>query len=284
MKKKKSLRKNKSKARQAQQRAHVQGRLALGFKAIGGILTIPLMALLFIFGHDLITQWDHFNAQTIQITGNRHLTDNQVLELAGIHPGQNILAVNLGLARRRLISHGWIADAAVNRKLPAGLGIEIREHTPAAVLALGPGFLMDARGLVFKKLSPGESGRLPVVSGLVYADLAVGKQPVTPLMGAVVDLLEMSRGSTAGIPQKQLKKIQADRETGLTLTLAGRPATIKIGFDRYFEKLRMLSRISQFAAKTASLSAIESIDLHNTNRIVLGPVTPDTALVNNKEV
>ena len=30
----------------------------------------------------------------------------QVLELAGIQSGQNILAVNLGLARRRLISHG----------------------------------------------------------------------------------------------------------------------------------------------------------------------------------
>ena len=284
MKKKKSLRKNKSKARQAQQRAHVQHRLVLGFKTIGGILAVPLMALLFIFTHDLITQWKHFNAQTIQITGNRHLTDKQVLELAGIHRAQNILAVNLGLARRKLISHGWIADAAVNRKLPAGLGIEIREHTPAAVLDLGPGFLMDAKGTVFKKLGPGESGRLPVVSGLVYTDLAVGKQPVTPLMLAVVNLLEISRGATAVIPEKRIKKIQADRETGLTLTLAGRPATIKIGFDRYFEKLHMLSLISQFAAKTQTLTAIESIDLHNTNRIVLGPVTPDTAIVNNKEV
>ena len=46
----------------------------------------------------------------------------------------------------------------------------------------------------------------------------------------------------------------------------------------------MLSRISQFADKTQKLTAIESIDLHNTNRIVLGPVMPDTALVNNKEV
>lgn len=284
MKKKKSLRKNKSKARQAQQRARVQRRLVFGFKTIAGVLAVPLMALVFIFAHDLITQWDHFNAQTIQITGNRHLTDNQVLELAGIHRKQNILAVNLGLTRRRLISHGWIADAAVNRKLPAGLGIEIREHTPAAVLDLGPGFLMDAKGKVFKKLGPGESGCLPVVSGLVYTDLAVGKQPVTPLMLAVVTLLELSRGAAAAIPEKQLKKIQADRETGLTLTLAGRPATIKIGFDRYFEKLRMLNLISLFAAKTQTLTAIDSIDLHNTNRIVLGPVTPDTAIVNNKEV
>jgi cell division septal protein FtsQ len=284
VKKKKSLRKNKSKARQALQHARVKHLLAMGFKTIGGLLAVPLMALLFIFAHDLITQWDHFNAQTIQITGNRHLTDNQILELAGIHRGQNILAVNLGLARRRLISHGWIADAAVNRKLPAGLGIEIREYTPAAVLDLGPGFLMNARGSVFKKAGPDESGRLPVVSGLVYADLAGGKQPVTPLMRAVVNLLEMSRDPAAVIPGKRLKKIQADRETGLTLTLAGRPATIKIGYDRYPEKLHLLNLISQFAAKTQSLTTIESIDLNNTNRIVLGPVTPDTALVNNKEV
>ena len=97
MKKKKPLRKNKSKARQAQQRARVRHLLAMGLKTIGGILAVPLMALLFIFVHDLITQWDHFNAQRIQITGNRHLTDDEVLQLAGIHRGQNILAVNLGL-------------------------------------------------------------------------------------------------------------------------------------------------------------------------------------------
>ncbi len=284
VKKKKSLRKNKSKARQAEKRARVQRRLALGFKTFGGILALPLLALLFIFAHDLITQWDHFNAQTIQITGNRHLTDNQVLELAGIDRGQNILSVNLGLARRRLISHGWIADAAVHRKLPAGLGIKIREHTPAAVLDMGPGFLMDARGTVFKKLGQGESAGLPMVSGLAYADLAVGKPPVTPLMHAVVSLLEMSRGAAAAIPGKRLKKIQADRETGLTLTLTGRPATIKIGYHRYPEKLHMLNLISKFAAKMQNLATIESIDLNNTNRIVLGPVTPDTALVNNKEV
>jgi len=100
----------------------------------------------------------------------------------------------------------------------------------------------------------------------------------------VVNLIEISRGVATGISEKQLKKIQADHETGLTLTLAGRPATIKIGFDCYIEKLRMLGLISQFAAKTQNLTAIESIDLHNTNRIVLGPVTPDTAIVNNKEV
>ncbi|MCP3954710.1 MAG: FtsQ-type POTRA domain-containing protein [Desulfobacterales bacterium] len=284
VKKKKSLRKNKSKARQAEQRARVRNRLAMGIKTISGILVVPLMALLFIFTHDLVTQWDHFNAKTIQVTGNRHLTENQVLALAGIQRGQNILSVNLGLARKNLISHGWIVDAAVNRRLPDGLGIEIREHDAVAVLDLGPGFLMDARGQVFKKLGPGESDRLPVVSGLVYADIAVGKQPETPLMRAVVDLLEMSHGSAAMIPGMRLKKIQADRETGLTLTLAGRLATIKIGYDRYPEKLHMLRIVSQFTIKTENLATIESVDLNNTNRIVLGPVVPDTPLANNKEV
>lgn len=284
MKKKKSLRKNKSKAVQARQRAHVRQLLALVFKTGGSILAIPLMALLFIFMHDLITQWDQLNVKTIQITGNRHLTDDQVLELAGITRGQNILAVNLGLARKRLITHGWIADAAVNRKLPDGLGIEIREHVPAALLNIGPGFLMDDRGKVFKKLGPGEARGLPVVSGLVYADIAVGQQPATPLMTAVVKLLEMSRGSAAVIPGKRLKQIQADHETGLTLTLAGRFETIKIGYDHYLEKLHMLDLISQYAESTRSLAAIKTIDLNNTSRIVLGPFVPDAPSVNNKEV
>jgi cell division protein FtsQ len=284
VKKKKSLRKNKSKARQAEKRARARQRMSLVLKTTAAVIAVPLLALGFIFTHDLITQWDHLNTKSIHITGHRHLTDAQVLTLAGIEPGQNILSVNLGQARKRLISHGWIADAAVNRKLPDGLGIVIREHTPAAVIDLGPGFLMDARGRVFKKLGSGESGQLPVVAGLDYADLAVGRAPETALMRAVVDLIAMSREATAVIPGKRLQRIQADRETGLTLTLAGQPATIKIGYDRYPEKLHMLNVISQYTARSPNLTGIESVDLNNTDRIVLGPVVPDAPIGNNKEV
>jgi len=284
VKKKKSLRKNKSKARQAAKRVRTRQRLSLALKTTTVVIAVPLLALGFIFTHDLITQWDHFNAKTIYVTGHHRLTETQVLELAGIASGQNILSVNLGQVRKRLISHGWIADAAVNRKLPDGLGIVIREHTPAAVIDLGPGFLMDARGRVFKKLEPGESGHLPVVSGLVYADLVVARDPDTALMRAVVDLIAMSRGSAAVIPGKRLQRIQADRETGLTLTLAGRPATIKIGYDRYSEKLHMLNVISQYTDRSPDLTRIESVDLNNTDRIILGPVVPDAPIGNNKEV
>jgi len=284
VKKQKSLRKNKSRARQAAKRARMRQRASLVLKTTAGLIAVPLLALGFIFTHDLITQWDHFNTKTIHVAGHQHLTEAQVLELAGIAPGQNILSVNLGQVRKRLISHGWIADAAVNRKLPDGLGIVIREHTPAAVIDLGPGFLMDAQGRVFKKLEPGESGQLPVVGGLVYADLVMGRDPETALMRAVVDLIAMSRGSAAVIPGKRLQRIQADRETGLTLTLAGRPATIKIGYDRYSEKLHMLNVISLYTDRSPNLTSIESVDLNNTDRIILGPVVPDAPIGNNKEV
>ena len=281
---KKSHRKNRSKARQAQRRARTRRFLAMALKTIGCIISIPIMALLFIFLHDLITQWDHLNAKTIRITGNHHLTEKQVLELAGIHRGQNILSVNLGLSRKRLISHGWVADAAVSRKLPDGLGIEIREHEPAAVIDIGPGLIMDSRGIVFKKAAPGETGGLPVVSGLVYADIATGNKPETPAMKAVLELLKIASGTAVVAPGNRLKTIQVDREIGLTLTMSGRFETVKIGYGRYSEKLRRLDIIRRFAERSKTFAAIESVDLNNTNRIVLGPVTPDTRLVNNKEV
>ena len=284
MQKKPPHRKNRSKARQAQRRARTRQLLAMTLKTIGCIISIPVMALLFIFLHDLITQWDHFNAKTIRITGNRHLTEKQVMEMAGIHTGQNILSVNLGLSRKRLISHGWIADAAVNRKLPDGLGIEIREHEPAAVIATGPGYIMDHRGIVFKKITPGEADNLLIVSGLAYADITTAGPPATPGMKAVVELIELSRRPAAAAMGKWLKKIQVDRETGLTLTISGHLETVKIGYSRYAEKLRMLSMIRQFAERSQTFATIETIDLNNTNRIVLGPVMPDPLSVNNKEV
>ncbi len=282
--KKKAHRKNKSKARQAQRHARIRQLLATALKTTGTIIAVPLMALLFTFVHDLITQWDHFNAREIRITGHGHLSTQQVLDLAGIHKGQNILSVNLGLSRQRLLSHGWIADAAVKRTLPDALDITIREHKPAAVIAVGPGFLMTQGGLVFKKKEAGESDRLPVISGVTYMDMVAGKEPETQVMKAVVELLGIESRSTPGLLGKRLKKIHADRETGLTLTVAGRFETVRLGYDRYAEKIRLLGKLKQFADRSGALATIETVDLHDPNRIILGPVMPEKRSVNNKEV
>ncbi len=110
------------------------------------MLGLVCMGLLFILGYDIMTQGRMFAAREIAVLGNRQLSEARVLSLAGIDPGVNIFAVNLSLARKRLISDGWIAEARVGREIPDRLVIRVREHVPQAILDLGKKYVMSREG------------------------------------------------------------------------------------------------------------------------------------------
>jgi len=49
-----------------------------------------------------------------------------------------------------------VISASVSRRFPPGVEIEVAEHLPAARVQLGPAYLVDADGRVFKKVAEGD--------------------------------------------------------------------------------------------------------------------------------
>ena len=99
---------------------------------VGGLLLFAVFNLALILTHDWITQTSLLPIETVQVKGARRLADEIVRQRAGIAMEGNILAVNLGRARRRLQAHPWVAEARVMREIPTGIVIRIREHDCAA--------------------------------------------------------------------------------------------------------------------------------------------------------
>ena len=96
------------------------------------------------------------------IEGNQRLSGKQIAEQAQVEEGMNILAVNLTLARKRLLSHPWIAEAEVLREVPSGIKIRIREHAPLAIVDLGRRFLINEKGEIIKAWTASDPAAFPV--------------------------------------------------------------------------------------------------------------------------
>lgn len=247
-------------------------RLGFCFKTICGIGIITLMSLSLIFIHDFVTQCDYFRADSITVSGATRLSEKEILTCAGIGKADNILAINLPLARKQLLAHPWVAEAEISRELPKGISIQVKEHKALAVLSMGRKFLINYQGEIFKESDSSDPGDLPVVSGLDYSDLGPADERKSKPLSAVVEWLLMGGRIHHILPEMTVKEIKVDREIGLTLLLSNEDRWICLGYTDYNQKANRLRKIVSYLRNSSQLDEIQSIDLVNPDRVILRPL------------
>lgn len=266
---------------------------------LAGAALVAAVSLFFVFVHDLFIQSDYFSAREVLVEGAARSSAREIQALTGIRPGVNVLAVNLSAARRALLSHPWVAEAQVHRELPARLRITVREHIPVAIVDVGQRFLLNAGGEVFKLWEASDPAGLPVVSGLSAADLraadrsAAAGRPGPFLLGpapppdplrpraveAVLQVLALGREPDAALPARQIRAIRVDRELGLTVTAFPEGAAVRLGYDDYAVKYRLLADLMAFFKAHPPEVDFDRIDLTDVHRVIVNPVKSDPARV-----
>ena len=269
-------------------------------KFCAGVLGTALLSLLFVFCHDVITQSRYFALRDITVSGAERISEELILRQAGLQKNTNILSANLWVARKRLLAHPWISEAAIRRVLPSGLRIAVREHQPLAVVELERRYLVDDEGRIFKVLDRDDPQDLPIIRGLGYADLDLDSSPPPPALRtaeaiaatafektrthssiyqSAVSVLRQIRRQAAALPSQQIRFIHVDREIGVSMQSSDRSRLIQMGFNDYARKLDVLKSILDFTSNSDAWrrGEFESIDLKNPDRVVV-------KLVRKKEV
>jgi cell division protein FtsQ len=238
------------------------------FLGVGGILCL---SLLFVLGHDVLTQARMLAAKRIEVIGNRYLTESRVIELAEITPEQNIFTVNLKVARERLLSDGWIAEARVGREIPDRLVIRIEEHEPAALLDLGEKYILSREGTVIKRWEETDTFLLPLVTGLSYSDLPLEDGGQNKFFAMLMQVLRIAQADNGALSLSRLERIDVDRGLGIILHANGPVALARIGFEKYEEKYRRVERLIAALDREPSDPALKIMELESDSRIVAGP-------------
>lgn len=241
-------------------------------KIVAGVSLTFIISVLLIFAHDMMTQCDYFKVTQVTIEGANRLSNDMILDQAGISVDDNILSASLPMTRANLVAHPWIADAEVVRALPAGIVIKIREHKPLAILDLGRLFLINERGEIFKEADKADLDTMPIVKGLEYSDLNVAGESRGKMLDAVLNALSFNtRTGNVIFDLLSIKQIEVDREIGLTLHSEGPIKSIRIGYNNYIDKFQKLKDVFCYLDKKSRFKKIDSINLIRTNRIVIRP-------------
>ena len=117
---------------------------------------------------------------SIVISGNQHVSREEVLAIAGITGTTSLLFLDAEQARDRLRGHAWIADATILKLYPGELQVGIRERAPFA--------LWQKEGRIFVIAEDGTVLEPYVAPSLVQLPLVVGsgaQHRASELLGAL---------------------------------------------------------------------------------------------------
>lgn len=279
---KRKVRKNRYKKKSGAGRSRFVAvvRLMLGGVKLGGLLVLLLLlSAIFISGYATVTHSTYFRTASIQVTGNQRISRAEILKQTAVREGDNLLAINLHVAHERLLAHPWISSARISRDIPGSITIEVKEHTPLAVLDMGRKFLLNTQGRIFKELNQSDPAGLPLITGISYMDISLGDDPLSKPMQAALDLLEICRSRGGAVPLGQITELHMDREIGATIVTQGHQRRIKLGFGKFKTKNQRLKQILPVLESNSQWCEFQILDAVNPDRVVvqLGSISQATA-------
>jgi len=209
----------------------------------GSIVWLVVCALgIIVAARQWLVTTPYFALREVRVEGAAHRSREHYQGVAALETGRNVLALDLGEVRRRLLAEPWVEDAVVVRRLPGRVDVTLREREPLAVLALEEPYLVTATGNVFKAVEAEELVDRPVVTGLTTETLADSSGRGRELLRRALDLAaEYERGKLA--EAMPLEEVHVESSGEMVLRVGAQAVALELGQGPYRHKLDMAAKV-----------------------------------------
>ena len=180
--------------------------------------------------------------ERIEVNELKRLTREEVIGLAGVRPGDEMLSLRLRRIGEQLAKNPWVEKIQVRRYFPHVLAIEVTEREPVAVVNMGYLYYLDKNGDVFKPLNEGDSLDFPVVTGISEDDMSKDPAGSRETLKRARDLIALLTMRTV-FRLEDISEIHCDKGYGFTLFTAQSGVPIKLGNTSFDDRLNRLARI-----------------------------------------
>jgi len=227
-------------------------------------------------GSEAVMQARVLEVDRIVVQGNVRMPNGEVLAVLDGLRGENIVWTDLEAWRLRLMASPWVREAALRRRLPSTVEVTVSERVPMAIARLNRNlYLVDEGGAVIDAYGPQYADLdLPIVDGLTVAPGEIGATapdgaPVADEIRA--ELAARVIGSLGAAPDlaRRLSQVDVSDRYNVALILAGDPAVIHVGHERFLPRLQ--SYVALAAALRERVPDIEHVDLRFEDRIYVRP-------------
>lgn len=124
------------------------------------LLSIVILVCIYLFLHS-----SFFKVEKIYVTGNKEVSEKEILDIADIAPGINIFEVNNRLCSKAVELHPMIKKAQVIRHLPRDIEIRVQERTIWAVMPYYDVILcIDDEGVCIDRRPNFPAGDYPIIT------------------------------------------------------------------------------------------------------------------------
>lgn len=228
----------------AHQRKHYRRRRRFRFTRAYGVLSVLLILVAIVAGCIVF-----FRVDTVDVQGNDRYSQEEIVAISGIQPGDNMFLLNKYEIMDTLLTElTYLDDVSIRRSLPATIRITVTECTVAAAVedsATGEWWLVSAEGKLLERVEgPGD---YLSVTGLTLAapsegtKAAVGEEQRLQL-DALLQLLPSmeSRGLLA-----DAQSIDLSSASIVTMQYAGRlEVRMKLSSDFDYQ-MRVLAKVME---------------------------------------
>lgn len=209
-------------------------KVAIGLAAAGGVF----FAVQYV--RAALSSSDAFRVEAIEVTGLERAEQEAIVELSGVTEGQSLLGMELAEIERAVERHPWVSRAHVSRRFPKTLQIEVREHQPVALVALGNLYYVSSEGEVVKRHAPGENEVFPIITGLDREEVERGDGvALARIRQALAFLDEWRAASGGGSPETAvaIEQVHLDPAAGVSFVPAGEGLRVHLGPPPWREAL-----------------------------------------------
>lgn len=265
-------------------RAHTKParRRGRGHSAARRAAKYALLVLLGLYGayrgSEAVMQAGVLQIDRIVVQGNSRMSNGEVMAVLNGLRGESIVWADLEAWRQRLLASPWVRDAELRRHLPSTVEVTMSERAPIAIARLHDAlYLVDEQGVVIDLYGPHYADLdLPIVDGLTVSPLHSGAatNPITPetdearaaLAARVIFSLESQPELS-----RRVSQVDVSDRYNVALTLAGDPAVIYVGYERFLPRLQ--SYVELASALRERVPDIEHVDLRFDDRIYVRPAS-----------
>lgn len=231
------------------------------------------------FSAELLMKSDIFLVASVEVTGNKVVTEHAVLEKAGLSRGIKMLDFNIRDAEKRICSLPWVAGVDIRRRWPSTVAIDVREHKPLALINIpenngGRLFYLDQNGLVFVRVGSADDLDFPVLNGSsLNGDLENNRVVEHSMTDKALHFLRLAAKGNQVLPLQAISEVRVSKEEGLIVYLADHPFPIYIGQEKIPERYYLLVRLLDQLYDKKKIEEIKEIRMNYAeNKIMVAGI------------
>ncbi len=148
----------------------------------------------------------------------------------------------------------------MTRKLPSTISVTVVEREAAALTAVGGElYLVTRDGDLFKKIGAEDPSDLPVITGILPAQVASDRRGVVLAVKRVLDVAEELE--RVGVARRYpIEELHLEKDGSLVVTIGREAIALSLGQPPYRDKIEEASRILNEVARRKANAAVIFLD------------------------